>query len=258
MLSFNWKTFTAVLMRDGHVARRKLPMIVLQTMAQPLLFVFIFGKVLVRGGMVSESFKSILVPGLMAMTMMTTGIQAVSVPLLTEILTKEIEDRLLAPMEVRWVALAKVTAGMVQALVAGAMVIPFAIWILGASVGIDWTHLPLLVGMVLLVALLATSAGLAMGCSVDQANIGLLFTIVLGPVLMFGCVYYPWNMLSPFPILQKAVLLNPVVYASEGLRGAMVPKVPHIAIPIVLAVLVAIDAGLLIFGLRQFYKKAVS
>ena len=29
-----------------------------------------------------------------------------------------------------------------------------------------------------------------------------------------------------FPILQKVVLLNPLVYASEGLRGALVPQVP--------------------------------
>src|SRR5262249_21638576 len=153
-----WTTFGAVLGRDARVARRKLHLIVLQTMAQPLLFVFVFGQVLVRGGMVNQSFRTILVPGLMAMSMLMTGIQAVSVPLLTEILTKEIEDRLLAPMEVRWVAVAKITAGMLQAILAGAMVIPFAILILGANVGIDWSHIPLLIVMVLLVALLSSSA----------------------------------------------------------------------------------------------------
>ena len=40
------------------------------------------------------------------------------------------------------------------------------------------------------------------------------------PMMMFGCAYYPWSMLSAFPGLQYAVLINPLVYASEGLRGA--------------------------------------
>jgi ABC-2 type transport system permease protein len=39
-------------------------------------------------------------------------------------------------------------------------------------------------------------------------------------MMMFGCAYYPWSMLSAFPGLQYAVLINPLVYASEGLRGA--------------------------------------
>jgi ABC-2 type transport system permease protein len=41
---------------------------------------------------------------------------------------------------------------------------------------------------------------------------------------MFGCAYYPWSMLRPFKVLQYAVLINPLVYASEGLRGSLPPR----------------------------------
>ena len=41
----NWKTFGAMLARDAHVARRNAIQLFLQTFRQPLLFVFIFGRV---------------------------------------------------------------------------------------------------------------------------------------------------------------------------------------------------------------------
>jgi ABC-2 type transport system permease protein len=85
-----------------------------------------------------------------------------------------------------------------------------------------------------------------------------MFSLVLAPMMMFGCAYYPWSALSAFPVLKYAVLINPLVYASEGLRGALVPHVPHIPGAVVLAALAAIDAVLVVAGLNRFRKKAVS
>src|SRR5439155_10506038 len=98
----------------------------------------------------------------------------------------------------------------------------------------------------------------AMGCSVGQTQIGLMFSMVLAPMIFFGCVYYPWSVLNSFPLLQKLVLLNPLVYASEGLRGTLVPQYPHIGTGIAIAALAVFDALLIAFGLRQFYRKAIT
>jgi ABC-2 type transport system permease protein len=97
-----------------------------------------------------------------------------------------------------------------------------------------------------------------LGCSVNQQHIGLMFSMVLTPMIFFGCTYYPWSALNSFPILQKVVLVNPLVYASEGLRGTLVPQFPHLPLPAVLVALTAFDALLLVAGLRQFWGKAVS
>ena len=52
-----------------------------------------------------------------------------AIPLIAEFqLTGEIEDRLLAPIAIEWIAAEKVLAGMIQALVAGPVVLPCA-WI---------------------------------------------------------------------------------------------------------------------------------
>jgi ABC-2 type transport system permease protein len=84
-----------------------------------------------------------------------------------------------------------------------------------------------------------------------------MFSIVLAPMIFFGCTYYPWSALARFPLLQKAVLVNPVVYSSEGLRSALVPQFPHLSIAAILGALAGFDLVFLTFGLRQFRRKAV-
>ena len=254
----NWKTFWAMLARDAHVARRNALQLFLQTFLQPLMFVFIFGRVMVRSGYMPAAYKSLLLPGIMAISMVFTGIWAVAMPLIAEFqFTREIEDRLLAPMEISWLAIEKVVAGIIQALVAGLVVIPLA-WLLLRPVDIG-VHSTLNFALVtLLVAGFSACGGLALGCSVNQQHIGLMFSMVMTPMIFFGCTYYPWSALVSFPILQKVVLLNPLVYASEGLRATLVPQFPHLPTGVDIATLLFFDALLLVVGLRQFAKKAVS
>ena len=96
------------------------------------------------------------------------------------------------------------------------------------------------------------------GAGPDRIGPELMFGMVITPMIFFGCTYYPWNALDKFPILKWAVLVNPLVYASEGMRAMLVPGFPHLSIVAVLAALVFFDVLLLALGLRQFEKKAIS
>ena len=255
----NGKAFLALLARDAHVARRNLIPLLFQTFLEPLLFVFIFGRVMVGSGYLPATYKSLLLPGIMAISMVFTGIWAVAMPLIGEFqFTREIEDRLLAPIDISWVAVEKVVAGLIQALVAGLVVIPMAWIILRPGLELRLQNPALFICITLLVAGFSACGGLALGCSVDQQHIGLMFSMVLTPMIFFGCTYYPWSALSNFPILQKFVLINPLAYASEGLRPTLVPQFPHLSLPLILAALTLFDILLLVVGLRQFHKKAVS
>lgn len=255
----NWKTFLALLSRDAHVARRSLVPLLLQTFLQPMLFVFIFGRVMVSSGYMKPEYKSLLLPGIMAISMVFTGVWAVAMPLIGEFqFTHEIEDRLLAPIENHWLAIEKVCFGAAQAVVSGLAVIPAAWLLLRPGVELNLQSPVMFAAVTLLVALLSASGGLALGCSVGQTQIGLMFSMVLTPMIFFGCTYYPWSALASFPILQKVVLVNPLVYASEGLRGALVPQFPHLPVIAVFLGLVIFDALLLALGLRQFRRKAVT
>jgi len=255
----NGKTFLALLARDAHVARRNLVPLVLQTFLQPLLFVFIFGRVMVRSGYLPPTYRSLLLPGIMAISMVFVGIWSVAMPLIAEFqFTREIEDRLLAPIEISWVAMEKVLAGLIQALVAGVVVIPAAWLLLRPGVDLNVRSPLAFAAVAVLVALFSSSGGLALGCSVNQQHIGLMFSMVLTPMIFFGCTYYPWSALAGFPILQKLVLINPLVYASEGLRGTLVPQFPHLSLPATLLALGAFDLLFLAVGLRRFQSKAIS
>lgn len=254
----NWKTFLALLARDAHVARRNVIQILLQTFLQPMMFVFIFGRVMVSSGYMPATYKSLLLPGIMAISMIFTGVWAVAMPLIAEFqFTHEIEDRLLAPIENDWLAIEKVLFGAAQAVVAGLAVIPAA-WLLLRPVELHLQSPLLFVAVTLLVALFSACGGLALGCTVNQTQVGLMFSMVLTPMIFFGCTYYPWSALASFPILQKIVLINPLVYASEGLRGSLVPQFPHLPLLAVFVALLVFDSLFLIVGLRQFRRKAVA
>jgi ABC-2 type transport system permease protein len=248
-----------MLQRDAHVARRNLIPMLMQNLLQPLLLTFVFGRVLTSSGMMQAAYKSVLLPGIIAISMTLSGVQAVAMPLIAEFqFTKEIEDRLLAPMDNHWLAIEKVIAGMIQAMVSGLVVIPAAWLAMGSGANLNWDHPLEFLAVALLVSATAGTGGLLLGCSIGQTQIGLMFSMVIAPMMMFGCAYYPWEALKNFPGLQYAVLINPLVYASEGLRGTLVPKIPHIPLPYVLGALAVLDTIFLVFGLKKFRKKAVS
>ena len=254
----NLQAFLAMLGRDARVARRNFLPLLLQNLVQPMLFVFVFGRVMTTSGMMPESYKSLLLPGIIAISMLLSGLQAVAFPMIADFqFTREIEDRLLAPMDIGWVAIEKVVAGSIQALVAGGVVIPAAILILGNGVQVSFAQPVELLVLSILVASLAAAIGLTLGCSLGQQQIGIMFSLIVGPMIFFGCTYYPWSALASFPILQKVVLLNPFVYASEGFRSALVPQFPHLGGYAVFGGLVGFNALFLSLGLRQFRRKAI-
>lgn len=254
----NLKTFLAMLARDAHVARRNAVQLSFQVLLQPMMFVFVFGRVMTASGLMAPEYKALLLPGIIALTMVMTGTWAVAMPLVGEFqFTKEIEDRLLAPMDLECLAVEKVVAGMIQALVSGLVVIPCA-WLVMGGVVFGEMHILLFLVTAFLVSILSASFGLFLGCVIGQQHVGLMFSMVLAPMIFFGCTYYPWAALAKFPVLQYAVLINPLVYASEGFRSALVPQSPHLPQLVILAALVAFDAAFLWLGLRQFQRKAVS
>ena len=251
-------TFAALLSRDAHVARRNFFTFLIQTLLQPMLLTFVFGRVMTQSGFLPPAYKSLLLPGIIALSMILSGVQAVAMPTVMEFVTKEIEDRLLAPIAVEWFAVERIVAGMIQALLSGLIVVPTAWLVMGRDVDLSFQHPFRLALLALLVASLSSALGLVLGCKVGPTQIGLMFTLVLGPMIFFGCTYYPWSALAGFPILQKLVLLNPVVYAAEGFRSVLVPQFPHLPTSIVFTGLGAFDAVFVALAIREFRLKALS
>ncbi len=82
--------------------------------------------------------------GVIAIACIFQGIQAVALPLVQEFgYTREIEDRVMAPLPVWAVAVGKLLAGAVQGLIAAAIVFPLAHWIpiTPVHLQIEWLRL---------------------------------------------------------------------------------------------------------------------
>lgn len=251
-------TMLALLHRDMRVARRELKFFFLRVGLQPLLFTFIFGYVMPRQGIIAQGYTSMLLPGILALSMTLSGMQAVALPLVIDFgWTKEIEDRLLAPISISAVALEKILVGIIQSIIAGAIVFPLAALVMGGSFSLSLTHPLMLILIAILASWLFSAFGLVIGTVADPQQIGLVFNVLIAPMIMFGCAYYPWAALKVVPIVQALVLINPLVYASEGFRAALTAQLPHMSLWLIFGGLIGFSLLFTYIGLRQFERRAV-
>jgi ABC-2 type transport system permease protein len=251
------RAFRAVLRRDLFVTWKELPVFLAQVILQPLFLLFVFGKVLSSLGYTQNGYTDLLFPGLLALTAVITGMQTLAFPLVVEFgWTKEIEDRLLAPMSTGLVAAEKVLFASMRAVVASSLMIPIGILVLG-SIPWRWSGVPLLVLTIVLGSLLGAGLGLVMGTLVVPNRINIVFSLVFTPLLFTGCSQYPWPSLDRLPWFQVVTACNPMTYVSESMRAALVPSVPHIEPWICMLVLAGSLTVLMTIGLRGFYRRAI-
>lgn len=258
------RAFAGLLLRDFRVLRRELMPFILRVGMQPLLFLFVFTFVMphMQGGNPmagGATFGQVLLPGLMAVAIMFSGIAGVALPLSTEFgITREIDDRVMCPVPVWAVAIEKICFSAMQSIVGALLVIPMAIWIPAQPVYPEIHNWFLFIVVMVMASLLAGALGLTIGSSVSPKQIGLVFSIIVVPITFLGCVYYPWAGLSKIHWLQIAVLFNPIVYISEGLRAAVTPSVGHMPVPAILLALTFFLVVLVRIGVRNFLRRVIS
>ncbi len=256
--------FVAIVSRDLLVIRREILVFLLQTLVQPLFFLFVFGKVLPTIGAASPSFSTVLLPGVVALTVFLTALQGPAIDLARDLnVIREIDDRLLAPLPTVLVAIEKVVLAVLRALIGGAFIFPLAYWILGSGFQVRTDMLVVLIGLMVLVALVGASAGLVLGTAAPIQMLPLIFALVLTPLMFTGCTFYPWASLGAIKWFQIVTLFNPLTYAAEGMRYAMVPPLhghplPTLAIGWVLLALCASFVLSLWGGLKLFHRRVVS
>src|SRR5437667_6505591 len=170
----------ALLHRDVRVARRELHYFLLRVAIQPLLFTFIFGYVMPRLGIVQRGYTSMLLPGILSLSMTLSSMQAVSLPLVIDFgWSKEIEDRLLAPISIVGVGIEKIVVGVIQAIVAGIVVLPLAWLLMRVQLHLSLIDAIHFVVIALLSSWLFAAFGMVVGTIVAPQPISLLFTLLL-------------------------------------------------------------------------------
>jgi ABC-2 type transport system permease protein len=264
--------FGALLLRDLVVLRKRLREFIPRTIIQPLLLCFVFLYVFptigtgVGGGAGSSgesAFATILVAGVIGLSIMFQGIQAVALPMVQEFgYTREIEDRVLAPLPVSLVALEKVTFGALQGLLAAALVFPIAAVVHASTVHINLqVHWIELLTLTPLACVTCSAMGLTFGTIFDPRTVPLLFGIIILPLTFLGGTYYAWTALAPVTVggfhwLQILVLVNPLIYINEGFRAALTSS-PHMSLWAVYPALLGFCALFLWTGTSGFRRRVV-
>ena len=222
------RAFRALLWRDTFVTGREFVPFLLQVVLQPVFLLFVFGKVLVELGFASGRYADVLLPGVVALAAFLTALQNTALPLVIDFsYTKEIEDRLLAPLPTSLVAIEKIVFATLRALVAAVVMFPISWWVLG-SLSLEWADVPVLALFLVLGSLVGSALGMTLGTLVTPNRINIVFAVVLTPLLFTGSTQFPWPSLSGLRWFQVVCAINPLTYVSEALRAEMAPQVPHL------------------------------
>ena len=256
--------FRALLLRDLVVLRKNIKEFLPRTLLQPLLLVFVFAYVFPKigqsvggSGAGASAFSTALVAGVVGLAVIFQGIQSVALPMVQEFgYTREIEDRVLAPMPVGLVAFEKVTAGALYGAVSALLVFPIAAVVPSTPVHLHINWL-LLLTITPLSCFMCGALGLAFGTRFDPRTVPMLFGLIVLPLTMLGCIYYPWKALESVPWLQKLVLVNPLVYMCEGFRAALT-KGQHMSLWAIYPALIGFLVLFLWTGLAGFRKRVLT
>ena len=262
------RAFGGLFLRDLHVLRRELFPFVIRVCMNPMLFLFVFTFIMPRmsGGpgmnpttsMAGGNFSTVLLTGLMAVTIMFSGIAAVALPLAQEFgITREIDDRVMCPLPIAAIAFEKILFSAMQSVIAAGIVFLLAYYIPSTPVVVHVTSWLYLALVLVLSSITSGALGLTIGTSVKPQQIGLIFGVVVMPITFLGCVYYPWAALDRVRWLQYGVLVNPIVYMSEGLRSALTPTLKHMHPAMILTMLVFFLVLLMWMGIRGFKRRVI-
>jgi ABC-2 type transport system permease protein len=252
------RTFLALCGRDAWVTIRHDPLAFLaQALLQPVFFLFVFGRVLPEIGAAQGAYGTQLLPGVLALTLVLTSLQNTALPLVIEFsFTKEIEDRLLAPLPVWMVGVQKLVIAAVRGLVAALLILPLGALILPGGVDLGGADWPGQLVVLLAGSIAGAAVGLVLGTAVPPNRINVAFAVVLTPLIFTGATFYPWAALDSLRWFQVVTLFNPLTYVSEGMRGALT-STPHLGTG---WVVLGLAGSLVVFGglgVLGFVRRAV-
>lgn len=254
------RVFLALLERDLYVISKSLPSFLAQTVLQPFFMLFVFGKVLADIGVVGGAFPQILLPGIVALNAFIGALQATAMPLAIDFsYTKEIEDRLLAPVSTQLVAIEKIVLGTLRGFLAGVIMVPIGMLIVD---GVAWTPggIPLAILFLLLGSLVAAAIGMAMGTLVPPNRIQILFVLAMTPLMFTGSTQYTLGSLDGLRWFQILCGINPLSYVSEGMRAVLLDPAQVDSLPIWIsaAALVVANVVFWFIGIRGFLRRATA
>ena len=195
---------------------------IIQTLIAPwisaVLYIFVFGSIL--GSRINTiegvPYITFVLPGVLMMNVLSSAFTQSSSSLYFQRFTKNIEERLVAPL-----SHAEMVIGYLVGAVARAVVIGIGIVIIGVAFNaVSMYNFPLFIFYVVGVSIIFGLIGLFVGLwSNNLEQLSLLNTFVIMPLSFVGGMFNSVKMLPSY--LQLIARFNPFLYFNDGIRYSM-------------------------------------
>jgi ABC-2 type transport system permease protein len=222
---------------------------IVASLGQPLLYLLVlgfgFGPVFQRAG--EGSYLQFVAPGIIGMMILFTSIFS-GMSLLWDRQFGFLKETLVAP--VPRVMIGRTLGGTTVAMSQGTLMV--AVCIVAGLRPTSVIALPLAALFMLLIAMVFTALGIAIGASLqNMQGFQLVMTFLVMPVYFLSGALFPLHNLPK--ALEALTRLDPLSYGVDGLRAAFLGKA-HFGIVTDLVVLAVTAVALLSFGAWRFSK----
>ena len=227
------------------------PARIVGSLGQPVVFLLAFGfglgSIFKRAG--AGNYINFVTPGIVAMGIIFTAVFS-GIEIIWDRQFGFLKETLVAPVSRLAIVLGRVLGGAIVAMLQGA-----AVFVVCLVIGFrfeSWLLLPVALIFMFLISLLVTSIGTAIGSVLqDMQGFPLVMNFLVMPLVFFSDAFFPMKDLPK--MLEAALLLNPVTYGVDGLRGALGHAFAF-SVATDLAVLVVLSSILLSIGSYLFSK----
>jgi ABC-2 type transport system permease protein len=222
-------TTMAMVFERELIRLRRTPTRIVSGLAQPILFLVVLGAGLsnaIGGGATGGSdYQEFLLPGILAMSVMTSAIMA-AISIVWDREFGFLREMLVAPVSRRAIVLGKALGGGTVAVAQGLVII-----VLAPVVGLDLT-VPRFFGAVFFLLLLAfsmCSLGILLSCRVQRMeSFQMIMMMVMQPMIFLSGAIFPLQGLPGW--LTVITRLNPATYAVDPVRRVMIPSAPGVTL----------------------------
>ncbi len=189
----------------------------LGSLISPALYLTVFGWGVGRsfydGAPHAQGYTNFVIPGIIALTTMTSAFTAVATPLnISRVIQKTFEEFLLAPLPVSRLVLGKITGGALRGFYTGLLMLP----LLGLF-RLPLTITPLFLLLMFLNAFVFAALGFNAALIINShGNINKFSSFVIQPMAFLSGTFFPVERFPSF--LKLLIYFLPLSHAARGLR----------------------------------------
>jgi len=220
---------------------------IVSSLFTPLLWIIVFGGGL--GSSVSlggTNYQVFIFPGILTMTVLFSSI-FFGLYIVWDKKIDFFKEVLVAPLSRLTIFAGKMLGGCTDSLIQGALMLVFGV-VLGVSYTVESVVFAIVFMLTLASALV--SIGLVIGSRMESPEgFNLIISFLIFPLFFLSGALFPISNLPSW--LSIFTVLNPVTYAVDGMRGAIL-GMSNFPVPLDFAVLAAFAAAMMVIGSIAF------